>query len=81
MNKGDFSGVSDFLLEMKEDVSVPKNVKTKINTIMCMINEDCDKSIKASKISHELGELSEDSNLNQFTRTQIWNVISMLEKI
>ena len=38
-------------------------------------------SIKISKALNDLDEIADDVNLQPYTRTQIWNVVSILEKI
>ncbi|MBU0461926.1 MAG: UPF0147 family protein, partial [Nanoarchaeota archaeon] len=36
-------------------------------------------SIRINKALSELDEISDDTNLQAYTRTQIWNIASMLE--
>lgn len=65
---------------LKEDESVPKNIKAKLDTILENLSEECEVSLKVSKCLHILDEVSEDLNIQPFIRTQIWNISSMLEK-
>ena len=37
--------------------------------------------MRVDKVRHALEEISEDSNLQPYTRTQIWNIASTLEKL
>ena len=67
--------------EIKEDVSVPRNVRTKIESIIIVLKEDTELSIKINKTLNDLDEISNDVNLQAYTRTQIWNAISLLEKL
>jgi uncharacterized protein len=67
--------------ELMGDATVPKNVKLKVERVRQIINGDSELSIKASKALNELEEIAEDSNLEPYTRTQVWNVISALEKV
>jgi hypothetical protein len=69
------------LTNLKEDEGVPKNVRSKIDTIISDLQDESDLSLKVSKSLHNLDEISEDLNLPPFIRTQIWNVSSMLEKL
>jgi len=39
------------------------------------------KFIRINKALHELEEIADDINLQPFTRTQLWNIVSILEKI
>jgi len=68
--------------EILEDVTVPRNVKKKLaETKELLQKEDVAVSIRINQALNKLEELSEETNINPFTRTQIWNVVSMLESI
>ncbi|MBW2976974.1 UPF0147 family protein [Candidatus Woesearchaeota archaeon] len=69
------------LSELKDDGTVPKNVRLKIEKILGLLNEKIERHIQVSKILNELEEIADDTNLQPYTRTQIWNIISELEKI
>ena len=69
------------LSEIKEDVSVPRNVRTKIESVLNTLKEDIELSIRINKTLSELDEISNDVNLQSYTRTQLWNVMSILEKM
>ena len=69
------------LNELEADINIPKNIKTKLQEIIDILEEDTELSIKISKELNELDEISNDANLEPFTRTQIWNIVSMLEKV
>ena len=72
--------VLDALQELVNDNTVPKNVKTKLETVMSALQEDVeDISMSINKALSELDEVSDDANLQSYTRTQIWNIASMLE--
>ena len=74
-------GISPMLSELKEDLTVPKNVRAKIEKVMGILNDKAEMPIKVSKALNELEEVADDVNLQSYTRTQIWNLISALEKI
>jgi len=73
--------IEHVLNELKDDITVPKNVRLKVGNIIKVLNEDKEISIKVSKSLNELEEIADDVNLQSYTRTQVWNVISELEKI
>ena len=75
------AGIVEALQELQEDNTVPRNIKTKIQAIIDILNDDTEKSIKVNKSLSELDEIADDVNLQQYTRTQIWNIVSMLETI
>ena len=69
------------LCELKEDITVPKNVRLKVEKVMKLLNEETEIDIKVSKALNELEEIADDVNLQSYTRAQVWSVISTLEKI
>ena len=69
------------LNEIQEDATVPRNVRTQIQSIINTLKTETEISIKINKALNELGEIANDVNLQSYTRTQIYNVISILEKL
>jgi uncharacterized protein (UPF0147 family) len=77
----DYENIITFLDELKEDSSCPKNVRTRIAEIAEILNGSSEQSIKVDKAIHILEELQEDANIDSFTRTQLYNIIPMLESL
>lgn len=75
------ANIEPVLEELREDNTVPKNVRLRIERIMHVLNGKTERSIRVSKALNELEEIADDVNLQSYTRTQVWNVISALEKI
>ena len=73
--------IEPVLSELKDDATVPKNVRLKIEKVMALLNDKTEMQIKVSKALNELEEITDDVNLQSYTRTQVWNIISVLEKI
>ena len=69
------------LNEIQQDATVPRNVRTKIESIINTLKEHVELSIKINKALNVLDELASDVNLQSYTRTQIWNAMSLLEKL
>ena len=69
------------LNEIYADTTVPRNVRVKIDGIANTLKEDTELSIKVNKALNHLDEIANDVNLQSYTRTQIWNIMSMLEKL
>ncbi|MCX6708540.1 MAG: UPF0147 family protein [Candidatus Woesearchaeota archaeon] len=67
------------LHELEQDTTTPKNVKTKVASTLKILNENGEVSLKKSRAMHELEELSEDINVQSYTRTQLFNIVSLLE--
>ncbi|MBW3003380.1 UPF0147 family protein [Candidatus Woesearchaeota archaeon] len=77
----ELNDVFEVLAELLDDSTVPKNVKNKVQDIIDALKEDTELSIRINKALHILDEISDDTNLQSYTRTQIWNVVSLLENI
>lgn len=69
------------LTDMGNDSTVPKNVKDKVQRIMDVLNQDAELPMRVDRAIQELDDISSDVNLQSYTRTQIWNVVSLLEKV
>jgi uncharacterized protein (UPF0147 family) len=68
---------------IEQDNSVPKKVRTTIKEAITSLQEPDGKSheVKIDQVLQQLGDLSDDPNLPPYTRTQIWNVVSVLESV
>ncbi len=73
--------VIEILNDLSLDINVSKNIKIKIQHILDLLNERTEFSIRINKVLTELDSMSNDPNLEAYTRTQIWNVVSILEKL
>ncbi|MBD3310585.1 hypothetical protein GF351_05180 [Candidatus Woesearchaeota archaeon] len=77
----DIQEVVELLKELKDDSTVPKNVKIRIDTTISSLSDSSKPlSIRVNRALHELEEICDDANMQAYTRTQIWNVVSLLEK-
>lgn len=81
MTEDSLKPIIESMEEFAEDSSVPKNIKIKISGIITELKKDSDLDIRINKALQELEEISDDSNLQSFNRTQIWNLISLLESV
>jgi uncharacterized protein (UPF0147 family) len=76
-------GLDEILIqleELKNDRRVPKNVRNSLaQTQSELMREDEHINIKLNTAISILDEISNDTNIQQFTRTQIWNLVSVLE--
>ncbi len=73
--------VIETLTELSEDSTIPRNVKAKFAEISFALKDKKEISIKVNKALSDLDEIGDDVNLQPYTRTQIWNIVSMLEKV
>ncbi len=77
-----FNQVIEVINRIKEDKSVPKNILTKLDKMIEILNDDkVDVYIRIDKVLEDLEEISEDSNLQPYIRTQLWNITSLLESV
>lgn len=72
-------GIISTLEELAEDTTVQKNIKSKLESIIGVLKGEEELCIKINKVLNDLDEISNDNNIHTYTRTQIWNVVSMLE--
>jgi len=73
--------IIDALSELGNDSAVPKNIKNRINHMIDILKDDSDLSIRVNKVLNELDEISDDTNMQAYTRIQILNIVSLLETI
>ena len=74
--------IIEAISELQNDNTVPKNIKTKLQSVSIILQgKDEEMSIKVNKALDELEELSDDANIQSYTRTQLWNIVSLLESI
>ena len=81
MGQKAIESIEPALKELREDATVPKNVKLKIEKVIGILRKNSEITIKVSKALNELEEVADDVNLQSYTRMQVLNVISALEKI
>lgn len=74
--------IVECIRELSEDATLPKNVKQKIDSIIEILNNGGSSiSMQVSKAIHELEDLVEDKNLESYSRTQLYNIMSRLETV
>ncbi len=73
--------IIEALGELQADSTVQKNIKSRISGVIKTLGSDDELSIRINKALDELDEISCDNNIHAYTRTQIWNIVSMLEMI
>jgi len=67
--------------DLRQDTTVPKNVKQKIDEIISGLKSKQEVSIVVNKALNDLDEISDNNNIQPYTRTQIWNIVSLLESV
>ncbi|MBI3051285.1 UPF0147 family protein [Candidatus Woesearchaeota archaeon] len=77
----DVNEIITALSELEQDNTVPRNIKDRVQRTITALNGNGEMSMKIDKALQELDEVADDINLQAYTRTQIWNIVSMLEKL
>jgi len=74
--------VFEICSKIEEDSAVPKNIKLKIQDIIITLKqEEKEIDIRVNTALQELDEISEDINIPDHIRTQIWSIVSLLESL
>lgn len=70
------------LSELSGDRKVPRNVRSVISDAVRELKRTDDNiTAKVNTTISMLDEIGNDPNIQGYTRTQIWNVVSMLESV
>lgn len=75
--------VEDIVAEVEfltEDTSIPKNLKSLLNSIEERLKTKCN-SIEISSIMYELEDITNNNNVPQFCRSAVWSLVSKLENL
>lgn len=76
----DTETINKLLDEINSDRSVPRNIRNMIQEAKKGLNDtNQDMPVRINMAISILDEISNDPNIPTYTRTQIWNVVSMLE--
>ena len=72
--------ILELLSQIFEDKTVPKNIRECAQKSKNSLQDDKeDLSTRVDQVVQLLDEISEDPNMPVYTRTQIWNLVSLLE--
>ena len=75
----EFDEVIEALEMLKEEVGIPKGLKIKFDEIIAILNNEQEaKEIRSHKVGAILEDISSDSSLQSFIRTQIYQIMSLL---
>ena len=65
--------------ELKEDPAVNKSIKERLNNIISHLKKDPE--LGKDKALVEIEEIMSGNNIEPDIRTQVWNIISMIETL
>lgn len=70
------------LKEISKDSLIQKNIKIKIENCLKIIEDESkDLLIRINKVSVILDEICDDTNIESFSRTKLYNIAQLLEKV
>lgn len=72
----------EVLKTISEDVTTPRNIRRSAKNAMdTLMDASLSHAVRAANAISTLDEVSQDPNMPPYTRTRIWNVVSILEII
>ncbi|MEM5793199.1 MAG: UPF0147 family protein [Candidatus Aenigmatarchaeota archaeon] len=78
----DLNPVLNLLGEVAEDRTVPRNIRSAVNEAKSYLEDKTkDMDLKISSAISILDEVINDPNIPMYTRTQIWNIVTILESL
>jgi len=79
---GDMDEVLEIIEELADDHRVPRNIRAHIQQAMDSLKDEKQSTtVKLSTAISFLDEASNDPNIPSHARTQIWNIVGMLESL
>jgi len=79
--KEELKELAALMQEVASDHSVPRNVRTTVEEAMAKISGKNPKIEDLSTAVYMMDDISKDLNLPSHTRTDIWEIISIMESI
>jgi len=68
--------------QVANDRTVPRNIRTLCEeSIRILQNEKEDLAVRVNTVISNMDEISNDPNIPTYTRTQVWNIVSLLESM
>lgn len=72
--------INKMLDEINSDRTVPKNIRFLVSEAKLNLNNDeNDIDLRINSAISLLDDISNDPNIPIYTRTQVWNIVSLLE--
>ncbi len=74
-----FEQIIPLLRQIADDRTVPRNIRTKCEESISILSGAQDKAVKINTVISSLDEVTNDPNIPMYTRTVVWNIVSLLE--
>ncbi len=76
-----FEQIIELIQQVVDDRTVPRNIRSSCEECIKTLQSDQEKSVKINTVVSILDEVTNDPNIPMYTRTQIWNIVSLLESM
>jgi len=76
-----FENVIPLIEQIVNDRTVPRNIRAKCQESIEILKDGGDVAIRINSVISNMDEVSNDPNIPMYTRTQIWNIVSILESM
>lgn len=77
-----FESVIPLIQQIANDRTVPRNIRAKCeDSIVILQNIQQEEAIRVNRVVSNMDEVSNDPNIPMYTRTQVWNIVSVLESL
>ena len=77
-----FEDVIPLIEQIANDRTVPRNIRARCDeSIRILQNEKEDVAVRVNTVISNMDGISNDPNIPMYTRTQVWNIVSILESI
>lgn len=74
--------INNLLDQIINDRTVPRNIRAAVQEAKDYFNDpNTDMQVKIGSAISVLDEIINDPNMPMYTRTQIWNIVSLLERM
>ena len=75
-----YAPILALLEQIINDRTVPKNIRAAAESSKSVLTNSDSEEVRISTAIHTLDEVANDPNIPVYTRTHIWNLVSMLEQ-
>ena len=76
-----FENVIPLIEQIVNDRTVPRNIRARCQESIEILKDGGDVAIRISTVISNMDEVSNDPNIPMYTRTQVWNIVSILESM
>lgn len=77
-----FEEVINLIQQVANDRTVPRNIRSKCEESINVLNDEKeDVAVRINTVISNMDEISNDPNIPTYTRTQVWNIVSIMESM